>query len=73
MAKRAKGRDEKRWRMCVECRPTTLFSLTMDEIEKLSIEDLMHCPMHREMNRIERTAAPLVNRSEKRPNAWGTE
>jgi len=73
VAKRAKGHDEKHWRTCVECRPTMLFSLTMDEIEKLSIEDLMHCPMHREMNRIERTTPSLTDGSEKRPNAWGME
>jgi len=78
VAKRAKPsifptKDEKRWRTCVECSPTVLYALTGHEIEKLKIEDLMRCPMHRELNRIERTTASLTDRSEKRPNAWGME
>ena len=70
---RAKGKE--RWRPCIDCRldgVSVLYAITPQEIDKLSIDDLMLCPMHREITRVEKAALPLED-NDHRPNRWGIE
>ena len=48
-------------RRCTTCRET--YTLTEHEIDKLPIEDLLVCPMHREYERAEKRAREQLSGS----------
>jgi len=55
--------DEVTMRRCTTCREA--YTLTEHEIDKLPIEDLLVCPMHREYERAEKRAREQLSGSDR--------